>query len=100
MAQQLTDRANTHGRRQGSLEYVLQPIQYRRPVGYDRELLVEQAEDIGFNAFTFFNLHALLSESLLADPGESGRRASALSKSAARCFTRWTSPSGSTPISA
>jgi hypothetical protein len=37
------------------------------------ELLVEQAEDIGFNSFTFFNLHALLSENLLADPGESGR---------------------------
>lgn len=37
------------------------------------ELLVEQAEDIGFNAFTFFNLHALLSENLLVDPGESGR---------------------------
>ncbi|OFZ70771.1 MAG: cell filamentation protein Fic [Betaproteobacteria bacterium RBG_16_58_11] len=37
------------------------------------ELLVEQAEDIGFNAFTFFNLHALLSDNLLADPAESGR---------------------------
>lgn len=37
------------------------------------ELLVEGAEDIGFNAFTFFNLHALLSENLLADPAESGR---------------------------
>jgi hypothetical protein len=37
------------------------------------ELLVEQAEDIGFNPFTFFNLHALLSENLLADPNESGR---------------------------
>ncbi|MFY9260123.1 MAG: Fic family protein [Gallionella sp.] len=37
------------------------------------ELLVEQAEDIGFNTFTFFNLHALLSENLLADPNESGR---------------------------
>ncbi len=37
------------------------------------ELLVEQAEDIGFNTFTFFNLHALLSENLLADPAESGR---------------------------
>ena len=34
------------------------------------ELLVEQAEDIGFNTFTFFNLHALLSENLLADPTE------------------------------
>jgi hypothetical protein len=37
------------------------------------ELLVEQAEDIGFNTFTFYNLHALLSENLLADPGENGR---------------------------
>ena len=37
------------------------------------ELLVEQAEDIGFNTFTFYNLHALLSENLLADPAESGR---------------------------
>lgn len=37
------------------------------------ELLVEQAGEIGFNTFTFFNLHALLSENLLADPSESGR---------------------------
>jgi hypothetical protein len=37
------------------------------------ELLVEQVEDIGFNSFTFFNLHALLSENLLADNTESGR---------------------------
>jgi Fic/DOC family len=37
------------------------------------ELLVEGGEDIGFNTFTFFNLHALLSENLLADPRESGR---------------------------
>lgn len=37
------------------------------------ELLVEQAEEIGFNTFTFLNLHALLSENLLADPAESGR---------------------------
>ena len=37
------------------------------------ELLVEQAEEIGFNTFTFFNLHALLSENLLTDPSESGR---------------------------
>ena len=37
------------------------------------ELLVEQVEDIGFNTFTFFNLHALLSENLLADASESGR---------------------------
>lgn len=37
------------------------------------ELLVEQVEDIGFNTFTFFNLHALLSENLLADTTESGR---------------------------
>jgi hypothetical protein len=37
------------------------------------ELLVGQAEDIGFNPFTFYNLHALLSENLLADPAEGGR---------------------------
>lgn len=37
------------------------------------ELLVEQAEDIGFNAYTFFNLHALLSEGLLVRPAEGGR---------------------------
>jgi hypothetical protein len=37
------------------------------------EFLVENAEEIGFNVFTFFNLHALLSENLLADPSASGR---------------------------
>jgi hypothetical protein len=37
------------------------------------EFLIESAEDIGFNTFTFFNLHALLSENLLADPSASGR---------------------------
>ena len=37
------------------------------------ELLVEEVEDIGFNTHTFFNLHALLSDNLLADPRESGR---------------------------
>lgn len=37
------------------------------------EFLVEQAEEIGFNTFTFFNLHALLSDNLLADPSASGR---------------------------
>ena len=37
------------------------------------ELLVEEAEEIGFNSFTFLNLHGLLSENLLADQGESGR---------------------------
>ena len=37
------------------------------------EMLVENADEIGFNAFTFCNLHALLSENLLSDPGASGR---------------------------
>jgi hypothetical protein len=37
------------------------------------EMLVENAEEIGFNAYTFCNLHAQLSENLLADPGASGR---------------------------
>ena len=37
------------------------------------ELLVEQAGDIGFNAYTILNLHALLSDNLLADPQACGR---------------------------
>jgi len=37
------------------------------------EMLVEGADEIGFNTYTFFNLHALLSENLLADPNASGR---------------------------
>ena len=37
------------------------------------ELLVEQAEEIGFNRYTILNLHALLSENLLADPQAGGR---------------------------
>ena len=37
------------------------------------EMLVEGADEIGFNTYTFFNLHSLLSENLLADPAASGR---------------------------
>lgn len=37
------------------------------------EMLVDRAEEISFDTFTFFNLHALLSENLLADPDASGR---------------------------
>lgn len=37
------------------------------------EMLVDGAEEIGFNTYTFFNLHSLLSENLLADPNASGR---------------------------
>jgi len=37
------------------------------------EFLIEQAEDIGFDMFTFMNLHALLSENLLTDSAASGR---------------------------
>lgn len=37
------------------------------------EFLIEQAEDIGFNMYTFMNLHTLLSENLLADPAAGGR---------------------------
>jgi hypothetical protein len=37
------------------------------------ELLVHNAREIGFNPYTFFNLHALLSENLLPNPGDSGR---------------------------
>lgn len=37
------------------------------------ELLVEQAEEVGFNRYTLLNLHALLSDNLLADPQACGR---------------------------
>jgi hypothetical protein len=37
------------------------------------EMLVDHAEEIGFDTFTFFNLHSLLSENLLVDPDASGR---------------------------
>lgn len=37
------------------------------------ELLVEQAEDLDFNRYTFLNLHAALSENLLNDARDEGR---------------------------
>lgn len=37
------------------------------------EFLVEQADEIDFNMYTFMNLHALLSENLLGNPAEGGR---------------------------
>jgi Fic family protein len=37
------------------------------------ELLVDQASDVGFNRYTILNLHALLSDNLLADPQACGR---------------------------
>ena len=37
------------------------------------ELMVEQADEIGFNPYTLLNLHTLLSENLMADRTASGR---------------------------
>jgi hypothetical protein len=37
------------------------------------EFIVESAAEIGFNRYTITNLHALLSNNLLADPGAPGR---------------------------
>ena len=37
------------------------------------ELIVEQANETGLNRYTILNLHALLSDNLLADPGACGR---------------------------
>ena len=37
------------------------------------EFLVSSAEEIGFNRYTILNLHALLANNLLADPGATGR---------------------------
>lgn len=37
------------------------------------EFLIEPAAEVGFNMYTFMNLHALLSENLLLDPAKGGR---------------------------
>ncbi len=37
------------------------------------EFLIASADDIGFNRYTVLNLHAMLSDNLLADPTASGR---------------------------
>ena len=37
------------------------------------DLLVDAAEHVGFNRYTILNLHALLAENLLPDPGAGGR---------------------------
>jgi len=37
------------------------------------EMLIEAADQVGFNSFTFLNLHSLLSENLLADEKACGR---------------------------
>lgn len=37
------------------------------------EMLADSAEEIGFNRYTICNLHALLSNNLLSDPGACGR---------------------------
>jgi hypothetical protein len=37
------------------------------------EFLVSNATDIGFNRYTILNLHAILANNLLADPGAAGR---------------------------
>lgn len=37
------------------------------------ELLVDSAGEVGFNRYTIMNLHALLSDNLMADPQASGR---------------------------
>ena len=37
------------------------------------EFLVNEAEEIDFNRFTILNLHGILAQNLLPDPGASGR---------------------------
>jgi hypothetical protein len=37
------------------------------------EMLIEDADEVGFDAFTFKNLHAVLSQDLMHDPQASGR---------------------------
>jgi len=37
------------------------------------ELLIEEADEVNFNTYTFLNLHGILSDNLLGDPADSGR---------------------------
>jgi Fic family protein len=37
------------------------------------EMLIDNADEVGFNRFTILNLHAILSDNLIADPLASGR---------------------------
>lgn len=37
------------------------------------EMLVDQAQEIGFNRYALQNLHALLADNLLPDPAAGGR---------------------------
>ena len=37
------------------------------------EMIVESTDEVGFDVFTFTNLHAVLSQDLMRDPGASGR---------------------------
>ncbi|WP_222105860.1 Fic family protein [Paraburkholderia sp. BCC1886] len=37
------------------------------------EMIVESADEVGFNRFTVLNLHAILSDNLMSDPTASGR---------------------------
>lgn len=51
------------------------------------ELLVDQAEEVGFNLYTFRNLHAALAENLLPDPADEGRLRTQLVQIARSVFT-------------
>lgn len=51
------------------------------------ELLVDQAEEVGFNLYTFRNLHAALSENLLDDPADEGRLRKRMVQIAGSVFT-------------
>lgn len=64
------------------------------------ELLVDQAEAIGFNYFTLTNLHAALSENLLRDSHDEGRLRTRIVEISAppitrrACRSRWKTGSG------
>lgn len=53
------------------------------------EMLIEDAEQVGFDAFTFQNLHAVLSQNLLRKEAACGRLRRRPVEISAPCFSRW-----------
>lgn len=51
------------------------------------ELLIEDVEEVGFNLFTFQNLHAMLTENLLDNPEDEGRIRSRMVQISGSVFT-------------
>ena len=61
----------THGRSAGGKDAVETQMILNHKAAI--EMLIEDADEVGFDAFTFKNIHAVLSQDLIRDPQASGR---------------------------